>query len=437
MTALAGGSAGNRLLVAAFCAFFFAYLFGPLVIMVITAFNSAEYPRIAPWDCFTTDWFRRFGRDTLLLQGLANSFVIGIGVVLLALPIGLAAALALSEVGPRLRSALYALFIVPILLPGVVIGIATLLFWGRLAAAVGLGHDTFLYDGIFLTILGQTCFVAAYAMLVFTARLQRFDATLTEAALDLGASPGQAFRRILLPFLRPAIGSAAVLAFLASMENYNTTVFTIVSESTFTTVLASKVRFGIDPSISAIAVIIIAVTLVGAIVHEAHLRRSERVLAGRVMASPAARLVSHPATVALALLAVCGALAWAGGRYDSDACEYRLLQEKRARQEQLMEEQRRRMQQQAPAAAPATPSGGEAPKPFGGVFTPQNLGGGSKPAEPASPGPSPGKPASPFGDVFTPQNLGGGRGDEKPAAPGAPAAPASPFAPGNLRPSGN
>ena len=130
---------------------------------------------------------------------------------------------------------------------------------------LGATEDSIFYDGVFLTIVGQATFISAYAMLIFIARLQRFDPGLEEAALDLGATHTQAFRKILLPFLRPAIGSAAVLAFLASFENYNTTIFTIVSSSTLTTVLASKVRYGIDPSISALAVGIVFLTLVGAV----------------------------------------------------------------------------------------------------------------------------------------------------------------------------
>ena len=126
-----------------------------------------------------------------------------------------------------------------------------------------------------MTVIGQSTFISAYTMLVFISRLQRFDPVLEEAALDLGATNIQTFRKILIPFLKPAIGSAAVLAFLASFENYNTTVFTIVSESTLTTVLASKVRYGINPSISALAVIIIGLTLTAAFIHEV-LKRKDR-----------------------------------------------------------------------------------------------------------------------------------------------------------------
>src|SRR3546814_9171401 len=100
-----------------------------------------------------------------------------------------------------------------------------------------------------LTVLSQASFISAYTMLIFLARLQRFDRAQEEAALDLGASHPQVFRHILLPFLRPAILSASVLAFLSSFENYNTTTFAILADKTLTTVLAGRVRQGTTPSI--------------------------------------------------------------------------------------------------------------------------------------------------------------------------------------------
>jgi len=247
----------RRLFVLAFVLAFFAYLFGPLLIMGVSAFNSAAFPRVSPWDCFTVEWFSVLANDAKLMNGLKNSVLIGTGVVVLAVPLGLAGALMLMQVGPRVRPVYYTVVISPILIPGVVLGISTLIFWDRLGAMFDADYDSIFYDGIFLTILGQATFVSAYAMLVFISRLQRFDPALEEAALDLGATHVQAFRKVMLPFLKPAIASAAVLAFLASFENYNTTVFTSLAEETLTTVLASKVRYGLNPSISSLAVIIV------------------------------------------------------------------------------------------------------------------------------------------------------------------------------------
>jgi len=241
--------------------------------MSLTAFNSSAFPRVTPWECFSVEWFSVLSQDAQLLEGLRNSLFIGIGVVCLSVPLGLAGALMLMQFKDRVRPWYYTIVISPILVPGVVLGISTLLFWDRVGIMFGMSRESIFYNGIFLTIIGQSTFISAYTMLLFIARLQRFDPRLEMAAMDLGATSVQAFVKILLPFLKPAIASAAILAFLASFENYNTTVFTIISESTLTTVLASKVRYGINPSISALAVVIVALTLFGAAVFEVLKRR--------------------------------------------------------------------------------------------------------------------------------------------------------------------
>ena len=266
---------------------FFLYLFGPLLIMSITAFNSAEFPSITPWECFSFRWFTDgkiaydgqhlagLSTDWRLHDGLISSLIIGIGVVSLSVPIGLAASIVLTQVHSRLRTVFYSISIMPVLFPGVIIGISTVVLWDRIAT---IGGDGFISDlgrnGIFLTILGQTCFISTYCFLIFVARLQRFDQTQEEAALDLGASQTQVFFKILVPYLMPAIASSAVIAFLASFENYNTTVFSILSDQTLTTVIASKVRLGISPAISALALVIICITIAAAITYEI-LRRHE------------------------------------------------------------------------------------------------------------------------------------------------------------------
>ena len=268
---------------------FLMYLFGPLIIMSLTAFNSAEFPAVTPWECFSWRWFQEgkiaydgqhlagLSTDWRLHDGLINSFIIGLGVVMLAVPIGMAASIVLTQVHSRLRTIFYSVSIMPVLFPGVIIGISTVVLWDRIAT---IGGEGFISDigrnGIFLTILGQTCFISTYCFLIFVARLQRFDQTQEEAALDLGANQTQVFFKILIPYLMPAIASAAVIAFLASFENYNTTVFSILSDQTLTTVIASKVRLGISPAISALALVIITITIIAAIVYEVLRRREDR-----------------------------------------------------------------------------------------------------------------------------------------------------------------
>ncbi|MGE0210996.1 MAG: ABC transporter permease [Parvibaculaceae bacterium] len=413
-----------RFFTAAYLLLFFAYLFGPLIIMSITAFNSSAFPRMIPWECLTFEWFGKAANDTRLKWGLQNSAVIGAGVVLLSVTLGLAGALFLTQVWPRARAAYYTVIISPVLMPGVVLGISTILFWDRTAKLLGASTESGFYNGIFLTILGQSSFIASYCMLIFIARLQRFDTGLMEAALDLGATQAQAFRKILLPFLKPAIGSAAVLAFLASFENYNTTVFTISHYNTFTTEIAQKVRLGIDPSISSLAVVIIVLTLAGALAHEGWSRYAEKRL--KTGARGVAAFFSGNLAAILSLMVVVGGLttAWFGQYHSAAACKARVLEDKlqlqRAIQERLQKDRQQRQQQEQ--SQPAREQDGSSktlgPGTYGDVFSPKNIQQGPQPTPaPQTPEPAP-KPEGSnilgpgtYGNVFSPGNIGPKEGE--------------------------
>jgi spermidine/putrescine transport system permease protein len=253
---------------------FFAYLFGPLLVMSVTAFNTPNYPQAYPFETFTLDWFVKLWNHRAMMEGLRNSFIIGLGVVAISVPVGLAAAIMMSQIYHRARGLFYLVTVSPVLTPGVIIGISTVIFWKDM---MGLTDFTkaYFYKGIILSIFGQASFVAAYCLLIIMARLQRFDRSQEEAALDLGASFPQVFWHILLPFLKPAMVSAAVIAFLSSFENYNTTTFAILADKTLVTVLAGEVRQGTTPALSALAVIIIGISLAGAIAYEIMKRREE------------------------------------------------------------------------------------------------------------------------------------------------------------------
>jgi len=243
---------------------FFIYLFAPLAIMVAATFNTSRFPTITPWQGTTLSWFNELAADTGMWQSLGTSIVVAFFVVAVALPIGTAAALMLTSLHARARSFLYAVMVSPLLTPGVVIGIATLVLWRQL----GVG------GGVFLIVLAQASFIICYVMLMVAARLQRFDRTQEEAAIGLGASKFMMFRRVMLPFLKPALIAAAFLAILQSIENYNTTLFVRGFDTPLTVYIATKVRTGLTPAVNALALIMIAATLIGATVYEIVRRRS-------------------------------------------------------------------------------------------------------------------------------------------------------------------
>lgn len=244
---------------------FFGFLFGPLIVMGMSAFNTPQYPQAYPIEGLTLEWFGVLFSDRGLMEGLWNSLIIGAMVVALSVPLGLAGALVMTQMYSRARSLYYVVVVSPVLTPGVILGISTVIFWRDVADWIGSDR---VYNGMFLSTLGQSTYISAYCMLIFMSRLQRYDRGQEEAALDLGASPTQVFFHILLPYLKPAVISAAVIAFLSSFENYNTTTFAILADKTLTTVLAGRVRQGTTPAISALAVVIIAVSIIGAILFE-------------------------------------------------------------------------------------------------------------------------------------------------------------------------
>ncbi len=253
---------------------FFGYLFGPLLAMGVTAFNTSNYPQVIPFEGFTLNWFVKLYHHKQMMEGLLNSIIIGIGVVCISVPVGLSAAIIMNQIYHRARSLFYLVTVSPLLTPGVIIGISTVIFWKDMFGLTDVTKAVF-YKGVILSILGQSSFVAAYCLLIIMARLTRFDRAQEEAALDLGASYPQVFWHILLPYLRPALISAGVLGFLSSFENYNTTTFAILADKTLVTVLAGETRQGTTPALSALAVIIIGLSLIGAVIYEILKRREE------------------------------------------------------------------------------------------------------------------------------------------------------------------
>ncbi len=257
---------------------FFLYLFVPLGIMVLAAFNANNTPSATDWQGFTLDWFtgrfddggnlevRGLLQDARFLQGLWHSLLIALGVIVISIPLGLSGALLLTRLESRANTLLYTLMVSPILMPGIVLGVSTMIFW----------RDMFGVEaGLFTAMIAQSVFISSFCMLMFTARLQRQDRILEEAGLDLGASPFLVFRRITLPFLMPTIATAAVIAFLQSIENYNTTFFAIGGSWTLVTEIGARMRFGLSPVVNVIGVIFVVITIMAAIAYVMTKRRAQ------------------------------------------------------------------------------------------------------------------------------------------------------------------
>jgi spermidine/putrescine transport system permease protein len=255
---------GMRWVIRIYLAIFLLYLMFPLVYMLLIAFNDSRIPTHRDFT-FTLRWFGAAWDDQRLWQGLRVSLLIGVMVVVVSVVFGMAGAFMLVRLQLRAKSLLYAVLVSPILAPGIVLGISAFIFWSQ---RLGFRADWWT------AALAQCSFIAAYCMLIFIARLQRFDTSLEEDGLDLGATPRQVFWRITLPYLRPAVLSAAALAFLQSFENFTTTYFAIGAQQTFTIFIANKVRQGVTPAVNAVAFIIVAVTVTVAVLVEVRRRRA-------------------------------------------------------------------------------------------------------------------------------------------------------------------
>ncbi|MDP4891474.1 ABC transporter permease [Cypionkella sp.] len=255
---------------------FILYLLIPLGIMGAAAFNDNKTPSIVPWKGVTGKWFDALFADETMWLAFRNTLVVAVAVSLLAVLVGTAAAILINSISGRLRTTLYGLMISTLLIPGAVIGISTMIMWTKIGN--GIHSDFILFKpGLHLSVLGQVSYIAAMVMLLVLARLQSFDEGLEEAALDLGASHAQVMRRILLPYLYPAIGAGGAVAFFQSIENYNVTQFTRGGANTLTVYVFSKVRSGITPTINALALMLMIATLALAIGFEINRRRKARI----------------------------------------------------------------------------------------------------------------------------------------------------------------
>ena len=224
----------------------YAFLHLPLAILVLFSFNSA---RFTVWEGLSLRWYTAAFSNTQLAEATLNSLIIGVVATASATVIGTLAAYGLWKRDLKWLTGSLALTLVT---PEIVMGISLLVFfqWIFRFLHVQLGLHT--------VILAHISFSIAYVMIVVLARLRGFDATLEEAAMDLGATEWQAFRRVTLPLLVPGIAAAALLAFTTSFDDYViTSLVAGVNSETLPMVLYAIARRGANPMVNAISALIV------------------------------------------------------------------------------------------------------------------------------------------------------------------------------------
>lgn len=227
---------------------FFLYL--PIVVLAIFSFNDSALMAF-PLSGFTLQWYRELAANDDFLKGFVTSFLISQPVGILAMLFGLMASLALTAPGFRWRGALALLLLVPFLVPKSVLSIAQAMIMSR------VGFER----GATALILAQSLVALPFATALISAAMIRLDHRLIEAARDLGATPWQAFLKVLLPQIRPALSGAYSVGVILSLADLTIAMFLAGRTQPLSLIVASEFRRELRPDLNAMQVVVLALTV--------------------------------------------------------------------------------------------------------------------------------------------------------------------------------
>lgn len=230
----------------------FAFLFLPIVVLVVFSFNRARSG--TAFTGFSTKWYHELIHNHDALQAFRNTLKVAITATIAATIIGTLAAFALARFRFKGRAGYSTLVFVSLVMPEVVMGISLLAFF------VEFAH---MQLGLTTVILSHITFCIAFVIVVVKARLAAFDDRLIEAAADLGATPFQTFLRIVLPLAAPGIAAGAMLAFTISLDDVVITFFTSgPGSTTLPLYIFGELKFGVSPSINALSTFVLLFSLI-------------------------------------------------------------------------------------------------------------------------------------------------------------------------------
>ena len=250
-------------------AFFFLvilFLYAPIVILLIFSFNDSAVPTF-PLSGFTLHWYHQFLTNSDLQSALGTSAKIAALSSVGAVALGILASIALVRRRFAGKAAVSALLLSPLVIPYVVFGISLLLFF----------HAAGIPRSILTVAIGHIVISLPYTLLVLIPRLEQIDASLEEAAYDLGASHLRTFRSVTLPLILPAVVSAFLIAFTTSFDEYAVASFVVGTRVTFPIYLYSALRFPSQlPQVIAVAVVVLVLSLLVVVGAEVGRRVAER-----------------------------------------------------------------------------------------------------------------------------------------------------------------
>lgn len=218
------------------------FLYAPILVLIAQSFNASRYR--GQWTGFTLQWYEKLFTSEDIIEAFLNTLTIGLTAAFFATLLGLVTALAIRNFSKRSQLVIRGFANVPLLNADIVTGIALMLLF--LGFGLRLGYDTILMAHIVINL--------PYAMLCILPQVMGLDRVCYEAALDLGATPFQAFRKVILPELRPGIAAAFLLSFAMSADDFIVTYFTKgAGIDTLTTAIYAQLKLGIHPEMYALS----------------------------------------------------------------------------------------------------------------------------------------------------------------------------------------
>jgi putrescine transport system permease protein len=250
----------------------FAFLYAPIVSVVVYSFNASKL--VTVWGGWSFKWYGALADDDAIIDAAILSLEIAAISSTLATILGTIAGYVLVRFPKFLgRTAFSGMVNAPLVMPEVITGLSMLLLFISMEQLIGWPQGR----GFTTVVIAHTTFTLSYVAVVMRSRFLVLDLSLEEAAQDLGAKPLKVFFVITLPIVMPAIVSGWLLGFTISLDDLVITSFTNgPGSTTLPQVVFSKVRLGLDPKINALATIIIAVVSVGVIFATIHMRRAEK-----------------------------------------------------------------------------------------------------------------------------------------------------------------
>ena len=226
------------------------FLYAPIVVMIVYSFNASKSRAI--WGGLTLDWYVELFHSETIMNAVWVTLRIGVLSAVLATVLGTLAAIGMHAMKTRPRAVLTNLSYLPMTMPDIVTGVSLMLLF--VFSRFPLGYWSML--------MAHITFDTPYVLFSVLPKLKQMNVNLYEAALDLGCTPMQAVRKVILPQIMPGVFTGALLAFTMSLDDFVISYFTTATESNLSILVYSMARRGIKPTINALSALMFVVVLV-------------------------------------------------------------------------------------------------------------------------------------------------------------------------------